>query len=315
MGRLFNSLSQLSKELPLPSTVQEDGGMSQSMLRHLTTPLYHRLFAHEILDFELRETKATCHACAMAPKEYRADLKCCTFEPFLPNYLVGAALQSASTFASTLEVLREKIKERRLALPIGVAAPLRFQIEFNHRERGDFGNREEWLCPYYSKETQNCGIWKHRGAVCTSYYCKSDAGAKGLRYWKALENYIHYTEMALMEESMVMLGFSPRQVNACLEYLNRSEGKGWELRQDTMPLEVSKTLWNGYDEDPEDFYKKTTERVENLSKSEFRELLGDMGFKLEQELLSAQMQAAKAWEKRAAVPAMKKSASQTKRKA
>jgi hypothetical protein len=263
------------------------------MLRHLITPLYHTLFAREILDFQLKETKATCDNCAMSPKEYRADLKCCTFEPFIPNYLVGAALQSASTSKEALSVIKKKIERRSLALPIGLAAPLRFQIEFNHRTDGEFGNREDWLCPYYSRATQNCGIWKHRGAVCTSYYCKSDAGKKGLQYWKALENYIHYTEMALMEESLVMMDFSPRQVNACLEYLNRSEGKGWELKQDSMPEDLAKKLWNGYYDDPESFYRKTYERVQNLSKGEFREVLGDMGFELEQQLLSLQNEVAK----------------------
>lgn len=273
--------------LPL-DTLRLETGPGTKMIRHLITPIYHRLFDREILDFELKETKATCDNCAMAPKEYRADLKCCTFEPFIPNYLVGAAFESASTAPAALKVIKDKIKKRSLALPIGLSAPVRFQIEFNHREDGEFGNREDWLCPYYSKETQNCGIWKHRGAVCTSYYCKSDAGSKGLKFWKALENYIHYTEMALMEESLVMLDFSPRQVNACLEYLNRIEGKGWEIKQDAMPAKLSKQLWNGYDDDPESFYRKTYQRVMNLNKGDFRELLGDMGFDLEQQLLRAQ---------------------------
>lgn len=91
-----------------------------------------------------------------------------------------------------------------------------------------------------------------------------------------------------MEESLVMLDFSPRQVNACLEYLNRIEGKGWEIKQDAMPLELSKQLWNGYDDDPEGFYRKTYQRVMNLNKGDFRELMGDMGFDLEQQLLKAQ---------------------------
>ncbi|MBA3549133.1 MAG: hypothetical protein H0T76_21825, partial [Nannocystis sp.] len=45
-----------------------------------------------------QEQVATCHSCVMqaeAPEGYRfrADAKCCTYVPALPNFLVGAALR------------------------------------------------------------------------------------------------------------------------------------------------------------------------------------------------------------------------------
>ena len=69
------------------------------------------------MSIDLEEKKATCDVCAMArPKNrtkvhYQPDLKCCTFHPFLPNFLVGAILQDPSLKAGA-EVLRDKIRRR-----------------------------------------------------------------------------------------------------------------------------------------------------------------------------------------------------------
>lgn len=263
-------------------------------LKYQVPRIYEGLLPKDILSFEPEETKATCDSCIMAkPRNrgdifYELDLKCCTYYPFLPNYVVGAILsQETLATPSAVASLREKIHKREYSLPLGLVAPPNYQVPFNHRKKNEFGRREDWLCPYFNHEQQNCGIWRHRGAVCTSFYCKSSYGNKGIQFWDQISNYLTYVEMALMEESMVMLDFSPRQISDLLGYLNRTEATKTEMKSTSMPEKKARELWNGYYDDQEGFFKKSFQIVGELDRKAFRELLGETGQQLEDRLRKA----------------------------
>lgn len=259
------------------------------ILKYQLPRIYENLLPREILQFEPNETKATCDTCAMSrPREtgkihYREDLKCCTFHPFIPNYMVGALFnESSSTDAH--RIFRDKIAKREYALPIGMVAPVKYQVEFNNRTETEFGQREDWLCPYYNKEKQNCNVWRNRGVVCTTFFCKSSYGDQGIAFWDKLNNYLWYVELALLEEALVMLDFSPRQVMTLLDYHNRTKGTAAEKKSWSMDEKKAKELWNGYFDDQEGFYKKSFEIVSNLDKKAFHEMLGEQGQFMEEEL-------------------------------
>lgn len=259
-------------------------------LRYQLPPVYQALLPREILDFAPEETKATCDTCAMSkPRHrgkihYREDLKCCTFHPFLPNYMVGALLKEDE--GAGQKVLRSKIEKREYALPIGMTAPVNFQVPFNHRTEMEFGNREDWLCPYYDKEKQNCGVWRHRGVVCTTFFCKSSFGKVGLQFWEKLNSYLWYVELALLEEALVMLDFSPRQIIDLLDYHNRFEGTPEEMKSSFISEKKARDLWNGYYNDQEGFYKKAHDIVMKIDKKSFHEMIGEQGQSLEEDLFT-----------------------------
>lgn len=237
------------------------------------------------------ETKATCDACIMAKPQnkreifYDNSLKCCTFHPFLPNYVIGGILSDEKLAApSAVKSIRDKIQRRAYSLPLGVVAPANYQIPFNAKKENEFGRRTDWLCPYFNHEQQNCGIWRHRGAVCTTFFCHSSFGAKGLRFWAELSNYITYVEMALMEEALVMLDFSPRQISDLLEYLNLETATQLELKTGTLSEKKSRDLWNGYFDEQEVFFKKCFRIVNELDRKSFQELLSEPGERLESTL-------------------------------
>jgi Fe-S-cluster containining protein len=255
------------------------------MIGHQLPEVYRRLLPQELMRANVNETKATCNSCNWSA--YQPHLKCCTFEPYLPNFLVGAMFESASTSPAALKALRDKIEKRQFSLPIGMTASVKYQVEFNQREEKDFGNREDWLCPYFNRELKNCGVWKNRGAVCTTYYCQSDYGVMGSEFWKQMNDYLTYVEMALMEEILVHLDFSPRQISDCLQYLNRQEGTAAELRLDSLTLPKAKKLWNGYFDEQEQFFRKTYQMALNLDKKSFKEALGELGEEIEESLLES----------------------------
>ncbi len=263
-------------------------------IKYQVPRLYEGLLPKDLLQMDPQETKATCDSCIMArPKNsgeifYEPDLKCCTFYPFLPNYVVGAILSDESGAApGVVESIRGKIKNREYVLPIGLVAPPSYQVPFNHRKKNEFGRREDWLCPYFNREKQNCGIWRHRGAVCTSFYCKSSFGQAGIQYWNELANYLTYVEMAVMEEALVMLDFSPRQISDLLGYLNRQEATKTELRSRRMLEKKARGLWNGYYDDQEVFFRKCFLIARELDRKSFKELLGEPGQQLESRLRKA----------------------------
>ena len=255
--------------------------------KHFLPPFYQQILPDEILSFGIKETKATCDACIKVP-QYKEDLKCCTFHPFLPNYLIGQILLDQKKSPSFItETLQHKISSRQYVLPLGIVAPVRYQVEFNELKSKQFGKREDWLCPYYDRTQNRCGIWRNRGSVCTTFYCHSSEGSKGKNFWKVVLNYLSYVEMVLCEEALVHLDFSPRQVSDLLGYINRHEGSSSELKSDSISLKKAKNLWNGYFDDQEGFYIKTLEVVKSFDKKQMSEAMGDLGSNLTAQMMKA----------------------------
>lgn len=261
------------------------------MLKHQLPQIYHHLLPRELLSAEVVETLATCGDCAMTKDKqgrkkptYQPDLKCCTYEPFMPNYLVGAILKQNDVGS---EIIREKIRTRNYSLPIGMTASLGYQVTFNHRNPEDFGNKRDWLCSYYNVENNNCNIWRNRGATCTTFFCKSDSGKKGMQFWTRLNDYLNYTEMALMEEALVRLDFSPRQVSDLLDYLNRHEATPAEMKAKVLPEKLARKIWNGYFDEQESFFIKCFEIIQSFDKAGYREAIGIIGEEIEQNLFES----------------------------
>ncbi len=256
--------------------------------KHFLPALYSKILPDQILNLNIQETKATCDACIKVP-QYKPDLKCCTFHPFLPNYLIGQILLDQKSAPPTFvtETLQHKISHRQYALPLGIVAPVSYQVEFNELKSKQFGKREDWLCPYYDREQNRCGVWRNRGSVCTTFYCHSSLGTKGKKFWKTTLDYLSYVEMVLSEEALVHLDFSPRQVSDLLGYINRYKGTPAELKTDSLSLRTAKKLWNGYFDDQPGFYIKSLEVVKSFDKKQMAESMGDLGYNLTAQIMKA----------------------------
>jgi hypothetical protein len=225
----------------------------------------------------VEEKKATCGDCLCSKPErgnlpfYRKDLKCCTFQPFLPNYVVGALLEEGSGWVK--ELIEGKIRQREYAMPMGLFVPVRYQVAFNRRGETDFGNREEFLCPYFDHAGQRCGIWRHRGSVCTSYFCVSDRGEAGLRFWELLGEYLHVCEMVLAQDCVVSMGLPPECIDGQLEYINCATGTDEELASDSMSEVLFQNQWSEWSGSAEDFYRGCSKYVRELGVKGLEELL------------------------------------------
>jgi hypothetical protein len=150
------------------------------------------------------EQVATCDRCVMqtsdVPEAYRfrADAKCCTYVPALPNFLVGAALRDLPPGPARVSL------ERRLAEP-AVCTPHGLDVGEDERRRyhaivsaETFGRDPGLRCPHYLAESGGqCGIWRHRNGVCATWFCKHERGATSQRFWQALEGLLTLVEREL----------------------------------------------------------------------------------------------------------------------
>ena len=175
-------------------------------------PLYAR-WIDELLQARIEpEVHATCSSCAMAAlKGARPDpeasyfnprVKCCTFVPVLPNFLVGQILRDrARSRARGRASIVARIEAGGHVTPLGLGrAPA--------QETPDavFGQDEAFLCPHFVREGGTCSIWQHREAVCATFYCKMVRGAVGSNFWRALRQLLQATEQMLAWQTAEALG-------------------------------------------------------------------------------------------------------------
>ncbi len=273
---------------------------------------YFQKLPRQLKAAKISETKATCFQCVMTKKKdspkdwYKPELRCCTYEPFIPNFLVGFALMRGDS--SLKDYIRQQIKSA-WALPIGIVPHPEYQIRFNTRDENDFGHREDLLCQHLDRSDLSCRVWQIRGSVCSTFFCKSSYGNLGRDFWARLMDYLSLMEMTILEECLSRHGFSPREQNRSLEFLNMkaldsanskldsiedSDPRTKSVRFDEpgLPCALGKSLWRDWFTEKEKFYELCYEWSETILRKEFLSILPPEGKELEKYLvdLAAKME-------------------------
>src|SRR5258706_14695042 len=105
--------------------------MSLSSQRPMLPAVHASWLAHLLTEPPPEETEATCDRCVMChPKDatVRSEIayfddssKCCTYQPQLANFLVGAMLEDDSAeFAAGRASIERRIDEREGVTPLGL---------------------------------------------------------------------------------------------------------------------------------------------------------------------------------------------------
>ena len=158
----------------------------------------------------ISETQATCHTCVMVkPSGVTRDkgpflnhLKCCTYFPYVPNFSLG--LISEDKIQNTLS--------RGVLLPVGLFPSAGHQELVIELGKKAFGQKSELLCPFFDKAQNQCSSWETRPGVCTTYFCKSDYGKKGLEFWADVEKYLNHFEWQLSCHVLGLLGMGENEL-------------------------------------------------------------------------------------------------------
>jgi len=217
------------------------------------------------------ERHATCASCALCGGgglgerpvgRVRAhpQVKCCTYRPALPNFLVGAILADPTASSGRRTLAARMAAEPDQVSPLGVGRAM--------LEPPPVGSGPEHACPHLDQGL--CSIWAHRHATCATWWCKHERGAAGQAAWHALRAFLLATEDALALWCCAELGFQ----GADLLRLVAATGQRPELR--LAPNTPLSALWGAHGGDIEGFYLRAHERVAGLTLEQVLSVGGSM---------------------------------------
>jgi len=230
------------------------------------------------------ETVATCSTCNMAkpacdrpgptrdPGPFKADLKCCTYFPYLPNFSLG--------LFTDLEL--KKVETQGVLLPVGLYPSVEYQrrqlrLSADGESAGKFGNDPDLLCPFYDQSANVCGRWSQRPGVCTSYFCQSSFGAEGLLFWKDVESYLNHFEWELARRLFSDLGLTDNELTYGRAAISV------ETEDDERPFFIE-AAWGHHLKDKASFYRQSRALALQYSQEQIGALLGLDFLRLEQSL-------------------------------
>jgi hypothetical protein len=243
--------------------------MSSSAASPLPT-LYAR-WARELLGADPPfETRATCFECAMAPAVGAASgegvtffdprVKCCTYTPDLPNFLAGAILaDTAEAGAEGRASLLARIEARENVTPLAIARPSAVDAVYSTLAPDRFGTDPGMRCPHMTSD-HLCGIWMHRNAVCSTWFCKHERGRVGERFWDHLRTWLRGIEHELAVWSLLEAGFD----SASLAVLLAPDRPAGRTLRDVTATRPS-AAWGRWSGREADLYVECWTRVERLS--------------------------------------------------
>lgn len=134
--------------------------------------------------------------------------KCCAFQPFVPNFLIGAWLERSDALPGIANVHFH---------PVGaVACPdYRKRHEAVTSAGGEPG--ADFLCGFFDRERRSCSIWSVRPGECSTYFC-DDLRLSEDR--QALRNLSFNLEMSVAQMALVELGFAPKEISEQVDLVN-----------------------------------------------------------------------------------------------
>ena len=245
-------------------------------------PLYAR-WIDDLLGAPIEpETHATCADCAMcAPAKeppaaetvyFNPRVKCCTFVPVLPNFLVGRILCDSERGHPQ----GRASVEARIATGIGVTPLGLGRSPAQHVPDAGFGQDEKYLCPHFVQQDGGiCSIWQHREAVCATFFCKFVRGAMGANFWGALRRLLEAIEQALAWQCVETLDVGAATVSLLLGAAGDARHDTVALRQDgTYAPADLRAIWGRWAGRERAFYEAAAGIVESLSWREILERAG-----------------------------------------
>lgn len=221
-----------------------------------------------------------CHPCAMSVVgKYAANLKCCTFIPWVPNYVLGLLLEKSKIDTQGLSK-----DSRLLLLPVGLVPHPDFREEYLKNKAKGFGVRRDWLCPFFETKSASCSIWEFRPSVCVGHWCEEIDLGDTKSQWETLEEKLFQVETVLSQSCLIEKGYTPKEINHNLEPLQG-------LRKKSLDL------WAHHGDRVDAFYKECYEYVQRCGDQILKEE-GLIPVMDEQEKIIDEFRRLKSWEDR-----------------
>lgn len=214
-------------------------------------------------EFSVRESAVNCAQCT-------SDFKCCTYRPFIANFLAG------KIFAQ--HQVEDSLFEQWDMLMVGLAPSLSYRKQFAKKGKWGFGSDKSLLCAFYETKNGSCKIWSARPSVCRTFFCKSSYGDQGMGYWKKAEEFSWRLEWVLLEDFLFEEGWILDDIAIMKRYLNEDYLKNPFV----LPAEFKFTNVP----QAREFYLRAHEYVSRRSTEQVQEIIGLEGQKLYSDVLA-----------------------------
>ena len=201
---------------------------------------------------------------------YSAHLKCCTYTPFLSNFILGEIIVGRPKWYSHYS---KSAEERRRFLPIGFFPDPEYRSKHKYMPSTDFGRREDLICPFLDTNL-HCSIWQERNSACSSFHCKSSYGNLGMKFWRSYYEFFNYLEMNFAQLAMLEMGFDWEEV---LDNLYWYEVQRVEEPNPYLNDSNYKRAWAHWNKKQKLYFAKCWQWFNNLDKQEFWKLLDEQG--------------------------------------
>jgi hypothetical protein len=234
------------------------------------------------------ESRATCDKCAMCARSderpgsdalfFDPHVKCCSYLPVLHNFLVGGILADEDPALSQGRASVEARLEARIEVtPLGLGRSAPYDLLYTHAKEA-FGISRNLRCPHYiDEEGGRCGIWRHRNAVCTTWFCKHERGAIGLKFWRTLLQLLSRVEVGLSRWCVLELDIGTRALESLFPIgsANREPPKLNAKQIDQVAdLEAHRLRWGKWLGREREFYRECARLVDDLSWEDIARICG-----------------------------------------
>jgi hypothetical protein len=242
------------------------------------------------------EKEATCSNCPMCSSStirrtekdsvFNSSTKCCTYIPKIPNFLAGRILADHVTDAAKgRQAFEAYFNQTAVIRPQGVFPDYTFTLRYSSEV---FGTEADMRCPYYLHEEGGlCGIWRHRAAVCSTWFCKYVRGVVGRKFWKTLNELLAVVQVNLSYWCMHQLEVGSKDFRKLFHwsetpdlitnferqiYLHQS--LFGRLEDPAQFLEFRKREWGIWLNREKEFYQECARLVSPLSWADVTSILG-----------------------------------------
>jgi Fe-S-cluster containining protein len=246
-------------------------------LRQALPRVYERILPPFFDQPAPEEPKATCANCAMCPPKdpmpgvtyFRPDTKCCTYQPFIPNYLVGALLSDLDPAMAEGQRRARAHIQSRVGVTSRWLAPSRKRAAlFRAARESSFGRTTLLRCPYLGPEGL-CTVWRHRESVCSTFFCKYDAGADGQAFWRAVDAYLRLVERELAHHAVMTIAPTLVEPPRPLDQMSLEE------LEDRPPTDEDyASFWGEWRGREEELYRATYDLVAGMSREDVERIVG-----------------------------------------
>lgn len=258
------------------------------LLKEKIPSLFH-LLCPELIKLELpKEIIADCNNCVLcrSPHSPYINTKCCSYHPYLSNFICGAILSEDGQYQGQEKIL-EKISKRLGVTPYGIIPPLSYLTEKQVLDSPDFWLKpqyllEKQLCPFY--DGSSCSIWSYRDHLCSTYFCSSIGGLSGKKFWMTVNEYLKLMQTVLERYSMISVGWLAHLIIP--EPLSSKE-IFWEDKNGVVFEDNYKKLWGDWIGREADFYKSCYKIISSTDENTFKQLSGRNGETLLSKIVEA----------------------------